>query len=307
MQNVFRTPNDAFASLPDFSFAPHYLEWNGLRTHYLDEGPQEGPVALLLHGEPTWSYLYRHMIPPLVAAGYRCIAPDHIGFGKSDKVTDDDWYTIGRHVTRLEEFIQKLDLRDINLFVQDWGGPIGLINAQRAPERFARFAILNTWLHHEGYAYTQAIRAWREAATHRFWLAWLRGGLPCGAIVARSLVRRDADLAAIERAYEAPFAGNPKAKAGPRRFPWCIPFAQPEEGAAADQASAFEWLKSSGKSAHFIFGDSDPVFPAEWGREWSRLVPNATFDIAPSAGHYAQEDAGPEIVDIFLTRAGDRR
>ena len=112
MQNVFRTPNDAFASLPGFSFAPHYLEWNGLRTHYLDEGPQEGPVALLLHGEPTWSYLYRHMIPPLVAAGYRCIAPDHIGFGKSDKVTDDDWYTIGRHVTRLEEFIQKLDLRD---------------------------------------------------------------------------------------------------------------------------------------------------------------------------------------------------
>ncbi len=177
---------------------------DGLRTHYLDEGPRGGPVALLLHGEPTWSYLYRRMIPGLVAAGYRCVAPDHIGFGRSDKVLDDRWYVIGAHVERLRGLIERLDLREVTLFVQDWGGPIGLINATETPDRFARLVILNTWLHHDGFDYTPAIRRWRAAATDPLWLNWTEGNLPVGAIVERSLVHPPADRAALRAAYEAP-------------------------------------------------------------------------------------------------------
>ncbi len=302
MENVYRTPDQAFADLPDFPYEPHYLEWDGLRTHYLDEGPREGPVALLLHGEPTWSYLYRKMIPPLVAAGYRCIAPDHIGFGRSDKVTDDRWYVIDRHIERLAGLIARLDLRDMTMVMQDWGGPIGLINAVAMPERVARLAILNTWLHHEGYAYSPAIKAWRDAATNRHWLAWTRHDLPCGAIVRRAAVRPVADPVALERAYEAPFEGSIAAKAGARRFPWCIPYAEPEAGAAERQAQAFEALKQWAKPVHVIFGEADPIFPASWGQEWAGMIPGTTFDAIERAGHFCQEDAGPEIVARLLER-----
>ncbi len=302
MPEFIRTPDSAFENLPDFAFTPHYLEWGGLRTHYLDEGPRDGPVALLLHGEPTWCYLYRKMIPPLVAAGYRCIAPDHIGFGRSDKVIDDQWYVIERHVSRMRAFIEQLDLKNVTLFVQDWGGPTGLINAVAMPARFERLAIMNTWLHHEGYEYGPAIRAWRDAATNPMWLAWTRGDLPVGAIVARTGARRES-LDAIERAYEAPYAGDPKAKAGARRFPWCLPFAQPEAGAAAAQAAAFEALKSWRTPVHFIFGDSDPIFTPDWGRRWAAHIPGATFETVARASHFCQEDAGPEIVAAFLARA----
>jgi haloalkane dehalogenase len=302
MENVYRTPDNAFEGLPDFPFEPNYLEWDGLRTHYLDEGPKGAPVALLLHGEPTWSYLYRKMIPPLVAAGYRCVAPDHIGFGRSDKVIDDNWYVIDRHIERLTGLIERLDLRDVTLVVQDWGGPIGLVNAVAAPDRFARLVILNTWLHHDTYAYTPAIKAWRDAATNRHWLAWTRHNLPCGAIVRRATARPVADAAALERAYEAPYEGSIAAKAGARRFPWCIPFAEPEAGAADRQAHAFDALKHWSKPVHMIFGDADPIFPASSGKAWAEVIPGATFDAIARAGHFCQEDAGQEIVSRMLDR-----
>jgi len=302
MDNVYRTPDEAFADIPDFPWEPHYLEWDGLRTHYVDEGPRDAPVALLLHGEPTWSYLYRKMIPPLLAAGYRCVAPDHIGFGRSDKITDDSWYVIDRHIQRLGGLIKRLDLRAITMVVQDWGGPIGLINAVAMPERIDRLAILNTWLHHDGYHYTPAIRAWRDAATSRHWLAWVGHDLPCGAIVLRAAVRRPTDPQAIVRGYEAPFAGNVAAKAGARRFPWCIPFAKPAEGAAERQAAAFEALKHWTKPAHVIFGAEDPIFPPDWGRQWAETIPGATFDAIEGAGHFCQEDAGEEISARLIAR-----
>lgn len=300
MENVFRTPDAAFADLADFPWAPHYLEWDGLRTHYVDEGPRDAPVALLVHGEPTWSYLYRKMIPPLLAAGYRCVAPDHIGFGRSDKVTEDTWYVVDRHIDRLAGLIERLDLRRITMVVQDWGGPIGLINAVAMPERIDRLAILNTWLHHDGHEYTPAIRAWRDAATSRHWLAWMRHDLPCGAIVRRATVRRPADPDAIERAYEAPYGGNIAAKAGARRFPWCIPFAEPEAGAADRHAAAFAALKSWPKPVHVIFGADDPIFPPSWGRQWADMIPGATFDVIEKAGHFCQEDGGAEIAARLL-------
>jgi haloalkane dehalogenase len=302
MPTVHRTPDAAFEGLADFPFPPNYLEWDGLRTHYLDEGPRDGPVALLMHGEPTWSYLYRRMIPGLVAAGYRCIAPDHIGFGRSDKVLEDDWYVIDRHLERVRGLISRLDLTDITLFCQDWGGPTSLIPAMEMPERFSRLVILNTWLHHEGFDYGPGIRMWREAATSRFWLGWTGGDQPCGAIVASAAGRPPADRAAIIAAYEAPFDLGGKTKAGARRFPWCIPFAEPEAGAAEAQARAFEQLKGWTGPAHFIFGESDRVFTADWGRQWSGMIAGATFDSIPDAGHFVQEDAGEEIIEIFLRR-----
>ena len=299
MPEFIRTPDSAFEGLPDFHFQPHYLEWDGLRTHYLDEGPRDGPVALLLHGEPTWSYLYRRMIPPLVAAGFRCIAPDHIGFGRSDKVVDDQWYVIDRHVDRLAGLIERLDLKDVTVFVQDWGGPIGLINAAETPERFARLVILNTWLHHEGYEYSPAIQLWRASITNPLWLAWLEGNIPVGAIVRRALAVTPADPEAIKSAYEAPFPEGARAKAGTRRFPWCIPMAEPEAGAAMRQTAAFEALKDWHKPAHVIFGTQDPIFTAHWGERWASLIPGATFETV-HGGHFVQEDAGEEIVARVL-------
>ena len=307
MVEIYRTPDVAFDGLDDFTFKPNYIEWEGLRTHFLDEGPRDGPVALLLHGEPTWSYLYRKMIPTLVKSGYRCIAPDHIGFGRSDKVLNDEWYVTDRHIERLKNFIEKLNLKNITLFVQDWAGPIGLINVVEAPEKFERIIIFNTWLHHDGFEYSKDIREWRSAATNRQWLAWTRHNLPCGAIVRRALVRTPTKLERIEAAYEAPFYGNIKSKAGARRFPWCIPFAEPEAGSAARQANAFEKLKKWKKPIHFIFGENDPIFPPSWGREWSSFVPGSSFDVIRNAGHFCQEDAGEEIVTRFLELSKKRQ
>jgi pimeloyl-ACP methyl ester carboxylesterase len=173
MADFYRSPDAAFDDLVDFSYAPNYLEWDGLRTHYVDEGPKDAPVALLLHGEPTWSYLHRKMIPPLLAAGYRCVAPDQ---------------------------------------------------------------------------------------------------------------------------------GSVKAKAGARRFPWCIPFAEPEAGAAERQAQAFDALKNWSKPVNVIFGADDPIFTPAWGEKWAGMIPGATFDTVDRAGHFCQEDAGEDIVARLFKR-----
>lgn len=313
-----RTPDDRFVGLPGYDFAPHYVSWRGLRIHYVDEGPPDGPVALLLHGEPTWSYLYRKMIPRLVSAGFRCIAPDFIGFGRSDKVIADDWYVIERHCESLRAVIEALDLRGVTLFVQDWGGPIGLRQAVDMPERFARLVILNTWLHSPDYAYSDVNYMWREVATNPLWLAWVKGAFPCGAMAAmgvggaldfQALAQRAAGQAspeseALERAYEAPFLPGGESRAGPRRFPWLLPFAEPEAGNAEDQARCYEALKRWEKPAHFIFGGADGAFTADWGRRWAGQIPGATFDLVPDAGHFLQEDAPDETCEIFLRRAG---
>ncbi|MEN8719864.1 MAG: alpha/beta fold hydrolase, partial [Oceanococcaceae bacterium] len=144
--NVLRTPEDRFADLPDYPFAPHYVDVDGLRMHYVDEGPPDGPVVLLLHGEPTWSYLYRKMIPPLAAAGFRVIAPDLIGFGKSDKLPHVGDYSYQRHIDWLHDFLRALDLCDITLFCQDWGSLLGLRAVGEAPDRFARVMVANGFL-----------------------------------------------------------------------------------------------------------------------------------------------------------------
>lgn len=309
---ILRTPDDRFAGLMEFPFEPHYLELEvdglAVRMHYLDEGTAERGTMLMLHGMPTWSYLYRRMIPPLVAAGYRCIALDHIGFGRSDKVADDAWYTIGRHTSNLGQFIRRLDLRGLTLICQDWGGPIGLHQAVEMPERFARLCIMNTWLHHPGYTYSEGIRRWHSL--------WQPGGpmetmQGCGFVMQNwvgSSPRGRAEPLTGEQAfaaYEAPFP-DAKWKAGPRRFPKSIPIYDDSVGNAAVQAEDFERLKAWDKPVHFIWGTKDNVFTEEWGRAWAGMLEGATFDPL-EAGHFPQESHGAEIAHLLLDRIAEER
>jgi haloalkane dehalogenase len=214
---------------------------------------------------------------------------------------DDNWYVIARHVAALRARIEALDLRRITLFVQDWGGPIGLRQAVEAPERFERLVILNTWLHHDHYRYSEGIRAWREAALDP---ARLGGDMPVGRIVARSLRRPGHPLADVAAAYDAPFPDR-SAKAGARRFPFCIPLEDPEPGQAVEQARDHRALRDLPQPKHLIFGDADVVFPATQGEAWARDLPGATFDVIRDAGHFVQEDAGPEVVEAFLRRRSE--
>lgn len=305
--DIFRTPDDRFDNLPEFPFAPKYQDVEvadaRLRMHYVDEGSGERGVALMVHGMPTWSYLYRRMIPPLAAAGYRCIAPDHIGFGRSDKVIDDRWYSIERHSLALRSLIEALDLRDITLICQDWGGPIGLRQAVDMPERFARLIILNTWLHHEGYEYTEAIRRWQSV--------WQPGGMMaerqgCGFVMQMFLSRAPQGLGAqltAEQAfvaYEAPFP-DAASKAGPRRFPLSIPIDGQNPDVAREGQRCWDALLAWSKPVHFIWGTADDVFTEAWGREWASRLPQSTFD-ALHAGHFLQETHGPEVAGLLLSR-----
>ena len=194
------------------------------------------PVHLsLLHGEPVWSYMYRDAIQGLAAAGYRVIAPDNIGFGKSDKVIDVEWYTLDHHVLTLKTLVRRLDLRGISIVVNDWGGPNGLIMATEMPDRFDRLIILNTWLHHEGYGYTDALREWNIASQSIDFTTGLSSGTPKPA--ARN----------YPHAVLAPF-DTPDSTAGPLRWPWMLPFAQPEEGNARRQTAAFDALGVLGEA-----------------------------------------------------------
>lgn len=317
MTDYIRTADENFSDLSNYPFRAHYHEWQDMRLHYLDEGPSDGPVMLLLHGMPTWSYLYRDIIPPLVAAGYRCIAPDHLGFGKSDKPADIHWYTIARHTEVLTTLITGLNLKDITLVCQDWGGPIGLAQAATMPGRFSRLVIMNTWLHHAQYQYTQAIRNWNQN--------WHEGGLFCRAtpdvgmlmLMSAGLVERSAALtvitggakveltaqaAAMYNAYSAPFSGLPDAAYnGLRRFPLSIPLDSYDNGNAAAQEHHYQTLLAWSKPVNFIWGCADDVFEEDWGRTWATRM-NASFDGLPDAGHFLQNTHGPEVARLILDR-----
>jgi haloalkane dehalogenase len=298
-----RTPDEQFADI-GWGFEPNYLVHpDGLRQHYVDEHSVGEPrgTFLLLHGEPSWAYLYRDMIRPLVALGYRVVAPDHFGFGRSDKPTDDGWYTIARHRHALEHLIVELDLRDITLVVQDWAGPIGLITATRDIERYSRIFILNTWLHSADFEYGEGIRMWRRLALDP---AALGGDMPTGAIIGMTLQRPHDDKEQIISAFDAPFSGY-ASKAGARRFPFCIPFGEPELGDAAEQTQAREALRSFGIPVHVAFGDADPIFTWEWAEQWAAEIPGATLDRIENAGHFLQIDAGADVVSVISQHLPD--
>lgn len=294
--SLYRTPDQAFAALADWPFAPHYAEFDGIRMHYVDEGPSDAPVVLLTHGEPTWGYMYRRWIPRLVAAGFRVLAPDHIGFGRSDKVTALEWYLIERHVEMQRKLIESLDLRAIHLFCQDWGGPISLRNACDMPDRYARLFIGNTWLHHEGFVYSDGIQNWRRMALDPDGLAV---SMPTGFIVRATLRRDGHDLDAVQAAYDAPFP-TAESKAGARRFPFCIPFGEPEAGGAAWQQRCYDQLPTLGLPVHFVWGDVDDIFTWSQAEDWHAQVPRSTLDAIAGAGHFVQEDAPADCVEAVL-------
>jgi haloalkane dehalogenase len=290
--NVFRTPDERFANLDGYPFEPHYLELSGdlaaLRMHYVDEG--EGDPVLMLHGEPTWSYLYRKMIPPL-ATDARVIAPDLIGFGRSDKPTDIGWYTYDRHCAAVMQLIDVLDLDDITVVVQDWGGPIGLRIATENPDRFARLVILNTGVFRPGPNWpTPGFQAWRDFAVNN-------PDLPIGDIVKGATASDLSDE--IVRAYEAPFP-TPESKAGAAAFPLLVPMKEGDPGTAemmATRAALGEWKKP----ALVAFSDSDPIFPLRAGERLAERIPGAT-DFVPveNASHFLQEDRGEFIADQIV-------
>jgi haloalkane dehalogenase len=319
-----RSPDEAFRDLDSYPFDPNYIDFEGLRLHYVDAGPRTGPTALLMHGMPTWSFLNRHIIHALVAAGWRCIAPDHIGFGRSDKVVDPDWYSIQRHTLACRRLVESLDLKGATLFAQDWGGPIGLAQAADLGDRFSRLVIMNTWLPHAGYVYTSAIRNWADG--------WKPGGmfaanvperLSLGGIMmlaldhvamsdlpeflARGRVDRLSPAAQAQlRGYDAPHRGlGSEALAGPRRFPLSIPIDRPDDPTAVDGARHFEQLKPWEKPIHFVWGGRDGVFTPEWGRAWASLYPQATFDLVPDASHFVQETHGDDVARLVLRYAGN--
>jgi haloalkane dehalogenase len=317
MTDFIRTPDANFRGLTNFDFEPHYHNWQDLRLHYLDEGPADAPVMLLLHGMPTWSYLYRDMIPPLVKAGYRCIAPDHIGFGRSDKPTDIHWYTIARHTEILTTLITTLDLNNVTLVCQDWGGPIGLAQAAMMPERFARLVIMNTWLHHPEYEYSPAIRNWNRN--------WHEGGLfhrekPNIALLmtmSAGLISREIALPAVAQgtepalsgaaaamyaAYQAPVKGLPDAAYnGMRRFPLSIPLDSYDNGNGAAQTHHYRTLLDWDKKVNFIWGCADDVFTETWGRQWAGRM-KASFDPIADAGHFLQNTHGTQVIEHILRR-----
>lgn len=317
-----RTPEANFDALVDYPFEPHYLDVDGLRMHYVDEGPRDAPVALLVHGMPTWSYLYRHMIPPLVAAGYRCVAADHIGFGRSDKVTDPRWYDIDRHVANLGRLVSALDLNDITLFVQDWGGPTGLAQYANMPERFSRLVIMNTWLHHDGYEYSPGVQQWivqnspgglfRDNVPARFNWGTLMAMSTQRVGPQESLFKELAgepgtysdEALAVKNAYDAPFAGlGEDGVTGPRRFPMCIPFHDPVAGNAVEHERHFSLVNGTTLPVHFVWGTNDMIFTTEWGRKWHTMIPHATWNEVP-AEHFLQDTHGAEIVSFVLAHRG---
>ncbi len=289
--NVVRTPDSCFADVADYPFASHYVEQDGLRIHYLDEGDPSAAPVLLLHGEPTWSYLYRHMIPLCAAAGHRVIAPDLIGFGKSDKLTDRRSYSYQRHVDWLAGFIAALDLRQITLFCQDWGSLIGLRTAVELDDRFERIVIGNgglpTGLGHMRMPPPNVIAflSWRA-------YAMLSPSLPISAIV--NFGCRKTLSTAERRAYDAPFR-VPGSKAGARAFPRLVPISPWDRAVPANRA-AWEKLGDWRKPFLTLFSDRDPITKG-FERALQQHVPGAAGQphATVHGGHFLQEDAGSEL------------
>ena len=270
LPGVHRTPESRFSGMRDFPHQAHYLDIDGLRMAYVDEGVAEKGTFLLLHGEPVWSYMYRGAIADLAAAGYRVIAPDNIGFGRSDKVVNQRWYTLDNHVQTLKRLVAELDLRHITIVVNDWGGPNGLVMATEMPDRFDRLIILNTWLHSKDYKYTKHLLDWNK----------------------RSQTMDFVNFPLFPPEVRAPFDSQ-RAVSGALRWPWMLPFAEPEAGNAVRQESAWRNLATWDKPAHVIFGDSDKVFTEEWGRRFAEHIPNATFTVVKGEGHRPLLFTGP--------------
>lgn len=287
-----RTPEERFNQLPDYPFQANYVQVEGeMRMHYIDEGPKGAAVILLLHGEPSWSFLYRKMIPPLVAAGYRTIAPDLIGFGKSDKPTQTSDYTYAKHLHWLGECLDQLDLKDIHLFCQDWGGLLGLRILANQPDRFASMIISNTFLPTGKGKPNEAFLNWRN-------FAQTVPVFPTGKILQQATTT---DLSEeVIAAYDAPFPDE-SYKAGARIFPALVPV---EAGNPEGDANKQAWgvLMEWNKPCLTLFSDSDPIMHG-LEQVFIDRIPGANGQahaIIKNAGHFLQEDQGEIIAEHII-------
>jgi len=271
---VLRTPDARFDGLPDWPYEPRYTEVDGLRLARVDEG--SGAPVVLLHGEPTWSFLYRGVIPPLLSAGLRVVAPDHPGFGRSDKPSDVSWYTYDRHLDLLGRHLAALDLRDVTLVVQDWGGPLGLRWAMENAALLRRIVILNTGL----------FSGRESSAGLEAWLAYARAqtDLDVGALLDRACGGLAPE---VVRGYDAPFP-SVEHKAGALAFPRLVPTKMEDPG-APEQYEARQWLDAWDGPVTVAFSDADPIFPKQVGESWARRLKHASFTLIEGAGHFVQE------------------
>ena len=285
MPEYLRTPDSCFEKLPNYPFKPNYLDVGGPRMHYLDEGPKDADPILMLHGEPTWSYLYRHMIPICTAAGHRVIAPDLIGFGKSDKPSKIEDYSYQSHMDWLLALVEHLDLRNITLVCQDWGSLLGLRLAAEHEARFKAIVVGNGMLPTGEEKVPQAFKLWRAFALNSPWFPISRV-VEFGSFKSLSKDER--------RAYDAPFPTK-KFKAGTRAFPALVPIT-PNNPASAANKAAWEVLKNWNKPFLTTFSNGDPITRGGDKFMQSRIpgskgLPHVTL----KGGHFLQEDAGTEF------------
>lgn len=300
---ILRTPDSAFAALPDFPFAPHYVDiadarLGPLRMHYVDEGPRDAPVVLMLHGNPTWSFLYRHMIAPVAAAGWRVIAPDMIGFGRSDKPAAREDYGFDRFVAWMRAFVEALDLNGVTLVCQDWGGPIGLRVVAECPQRFAAILATNTLLQNcdppplgvAGWP-GEGIAAWVETCR-------TSEDLPLDELVARACVTRPDD--AVLAAYAAPYT-EAAYKKGMLQITCGIPIAEGAEGLEANRA-AWRFFETWDKPFLTAFSDSDPA-TIGWEKVFHHRIPGTRgqpHTRIAGAGHFVQEEQGAALAEVLI-------
>jgi len=299
---ILRTPDHRFDALPDYPYSPHYLDVPGvsvpgrLRMHYLDEGPAHAAPVLMLHGEPSWSYLYRRMVAPLVGDGHRVLVPDLIGFGRSDKPGSREYYSYQSHVDWMRAWIEALDLRGITLVCQDWGGLIGLRLYAEMPDRFARVVAANTFLPTGDRAPGEAFLRWRAFSQET-------PVFPVGAIVARGCVKPVS--AEVQAAYDAPFPDEAH-KAGARAFPLLVPIS-PDDPASEPNRRAWKVLSTLRQPFLTAFSDGDPITR---GAEavLQKLIPGAAGQphvTLKGGGHFLQEDIGEDLAEVvraFMAR-----
>ncbi len=288
---ILRTPDERFLNLPGYDFEAHYTDVGDMRMHYVDEGPVDADPVLLLHGEPSWSYLYRTMIPPLVEGGHRAIAPDLIGFGKSDKPVAQNDYSYEKHVAWIKQFIKKLNLRNITLVCQNWGSLIGLRLAAENEDRFDRIVLANGGLPTGDGKMPPVFRIWRAFARFSPWF-------PIGRIIQSGTVSELSPE--IVAAYDAPFPDSTY-KAGTRAFPRLVPTATDDPAAPANRA-AWEVFRNWRKPFLTAFSNRDPITRG-LDKAFVKRVPGARdqpHTTIRNAGHFLQEDKGPELASVVI-------
>ena len=288
---ILRTPDNRFSNLLDYPFKPNYIQLGDIRIHYVDEGESSEEVVLLIHGEPTWSYLYRKMVPIVSQSGYRVIVPDLVGFGKSDKPINQEDYTYEKHVGWISSFIESLDLTNINLFCQDWGGLIGLRIVSEQGYRFNRIIASNTSLPTGDFKVPKAFFNWQKFSQDT-------PVFNASKIVKSSCVNKISNE--VQKAYDAPFPDETY-KAGARRFPMLVP-TSPNDPSSQPNREAWEKLKNWHKPFLTAFSDSDPITK---GGDilFQKLIPGCkgiSHKTIVGAGHFLQEDKGPELAQLIV-------